>query len=140
VANSGTDTVSAYLIAAGNGSLTPIGSPFLVAPGTGPVALSADPLGQFLYVANKTSNNVSAFAIDQTSGALAAIALPVSSTSPQSIAVDLSGQYVYVANGSGTVTAFAINQTSGILGPLSVAGSPFPAGLNPSAITTVGRF
>jgi 6-phosphogluconolactonase (cycloisomerase 2 family) len=106
--------------------------------------LSADPLGQFLYVANKTSNNVSAFAINQTSGALAALTgspfALAPATSPQSIAVDLSGRFVYVANGTtNNVSAFAINQTTGVLST-TVAGSPFPAGLNPSAITTVGRF
>jgi 6-phosphogluconolactonase (cycloisomerase 2 family) len=69
---------------------------------------------------------VSAFTIDQTSGAVAAIALPVSSTSPQSIAVDLSGQFSYVAIASGTVTAFAINQTTGVLS--GVAGSLFAEG------------
>src|SRR6185295_20356350 len=71
VTNSGTHTVSAYLIAAVDGLLTELASsPFSVAPGTGPVALSADPLGRFLYVANGTSNNVSAFAIDQETGEL----------------------------------------------------------------------
>jgi 6-phosphogluconolactonase (cycloisomerase 2 family) len=141
VANNGTDTVSAYLIDAATGLLTElvsVGSPFSVAPGAGPVALSADPLGRFLYVANGTSNNVSAFAIDQATGDLAAPSI-VSVASPQSIAVDLSGRFAYVANASGTVTAFAINQTSGGLSA-TVAGSPFPAGLSPSAITTVGRF
>jgi 6-phosphogluconolactonase (cycloisomerase 2 family) len=141
VANNGTNNVSAYLIAAADGSLTGIGSTSSATLGTGPVSLAVDPLGRFLYVANKTSNNVSAFRIDQVTGALVehttspfALGSP---TSPQSIAVDLSGQFAYVANASGTVTAFAIDQTTGAL---SAVGSPFPAGSNPSAITTVGRF
>jgi 6-phosphogluconolactonase len=142
VANTGTNTVSTYLINAGTGSLTEIvGSPFSIVPGTGPVSLSADPLGQFLYVANGSTNNVAALAIDQTSGSLSAVAgspfALAPATSPQSIAVDLSGRFAYVANASGTVTAFAINQTTGAL---SAVGSPFPAGLNPSAIATIGRF
>jgi 6-phosphogluconolactonase (cycloisomerase 2 family) len=140
VANNGTNTVSVFLIAAADGSLTEItGSPFPVA--LGPVSLAVDPLGKFLYVANGTSNDVSAFII-QATGALVehpnspfALGSP---TSPQSITVDLSGRFAYVANASGTVTAFAINQTSGLLS--AVAGSPFATGLNPSAITTVGRF
>jgi 6-phosphogluconolactonase (cycloisomerase 2 family) len=80
---------------------------------------------------------VSAFTIDQATGALSAIGSPVSAASPQSIAVDLSGRFAYVANAFGTVSAFAINQATG---ELSAVGSPFAAGLNPSAITTVGRF
>jgi 6-phosphogluconolactonase (cycloisomerase 2 family) len=145
VANNGTTTVtvSAYLIDAADGSLAEIGgSPFSAAPGIGPVSLSADPLGRFLYVANGTSNNVSVFVIQATGELVEHTNSPFalgSPTSPQSIAVDLSGQFAYVANASGTVTAFAINQTSGGLSN-TVAGSPFVAGSNPSAITTVGRF
>jgi 6-phosphogluconolactonase (cycloisomerase 2 family) len=143
VANNTTSSVSAYLIASADGSLTPLaGSPFLTA-GTGPVSLSADPLGRFLYVANQASSDVSAFSINQTNGALVTLAgspvpLTPAASSPQSITVDLSGQFAYVANASGSVTAFAINQLTGVLG--AVTGSPFAAGLSPSAITTVGQF
>jgi 6-phosphogluconolactonase (cycloisomerase 2 family) len=145
VANNGTNTVSAYLIASADGALTGIGSPVLVTPGTGPVSLSADPLGKFLYVANQTSDNVSAFAIDQATGALTPLAgspfVLAPATFPQSITVDLSGRLVYVVNGasSNNVSAFVINQSTGVLSA-AVTGSPFTAGINPSAITTVGRF
>jgi 6-phosphogluconolactonase (cycloisomerase 2 family) len=140
VANNGDDTVSAYLIASADGSLTAIGSPLSVTPGAGPVSLSADPLGKFLYVANATSADVSAFTINQATGALSVIGSPLPVTSsPQSITVDLSGQFVYTANAAGTVTALAINQTNGGLSN-TVTGSPFAAGLSPSAITTVGQF
>jgi 6-phosphogluconolactonase (cycloisomerase 2 family) len=101
-----------------------------------------DVFGQVLYVANGGTDNLSAFTIDQTTGALVALACPVCvlslATFPQSITVELSGRFAYVANASGTVTAFAINQTTGVLS--AVAGSPFAAGLTPSAITTVGHF
>jgi len=142
VANNGDNTVSAYLIASADGSLTGIGSPVLVTPGIGPVSLSADPLGKFLYVANQTTADVSAFSINQTSGALLAIGSPVPATSPQSIAVDLSGQFVYVANGtpSNNVSAFVVQANGGLINTSTVTGSPFAAGANPSAITTVGRF
>jgi 6-phosphogluconolactonase (cycloisomerase 2 family) len=145
VANKGTNKVSAYLIAAANGSfaeLISLGSPFPVAPGIGPVSLSVDPLGQFLYVANETSQNVSAFAIDQATGALSVIGSLVSTTSPQSIAVDLSGQFVYVANGNpdNSVSAFVIQPNGGLSNTNTVTGSPFVASSSPSAITTVGRF
>ncbi len=142
VANNGTDTVSAYLIAAADGSLTAIGSPILVTPETGPVSLSADPLGKFLYVANATSGSVSVFLINPATGALSAIGSPVAASSPQSITVDLSGQFVYVANGSpnNSVSAFIIQANGGLINTSIVTGSPFAAGANPSAITTVGQF
>jgi 6-phosphogluconolactonase len=138
--NQNSNNVSAFAITPATGVLTPISA---IASGTGPISVFADPLGLYLYVANETSNNVSAFAINQTTGALTlAPGSPFSialSTTPRSIAVDLSGRFAYVANDSGTVTAFTINQTSGALSP-AAAGSSFAAGLNPSAITTVGRF
>src|ERR1700682_1085457 len=55
--------VSAYNIEGSTGALTPVqGSPF--SAGTTPVSVAVTPAGQFLYVANYASNNVSAFSID----------------------------------------------------------------------------
>jgi 6-phosphogluconolactonase (cycloisomerase 2 family) len=141
--NQGSDNVSAFAIAPATGVMTPIGgSPFPVVSGTGPISVSADPLGLYLYVANETSNNVSAFTINEASGALLAIGSPVPATSPQSITVDLSGQFVYVANGtlSNNVSAFVVQANGGLINTSTVTGSPFAAGSNPSAITTVGQF
>jgi YVTN family beta-propeller protein len=143
VPNSVGNTVSAFAITPATGLLTELvglGSPFSVAAGPG--SLSVDPLGRFLYVASGTSNNVSAFTIQATGALVEHTNSPftlVPSTSPQSITVDLSGRFVYVANGnpSNNVSAFAIQADGGLS---AVAGSPFAAGLNPSAITTVGRF
>ena len=60
VANAGDDTVSAFAITPATGFLTPVAaSPFSVVPGPGPVSLSADPLGQFLFVGNSGTNDVS---------------------------------------------------------------------------------
>ena len=61
VANQG-GNVSAYRIGA-NGALTPLaGSPFTA--GIDPLSVAVDPLGRFVYVANRTSDNVSAYRID----------------------------------------------------------------------------
>ena len=137
VANSGTNTVSAYPIAAG-----------------GRLVDRARRLAIFChrywacFVVCRPSRSVSlrrqqdleqCVGFHHRSGDRRAFATLASFRHvPQSIAVDLSGRFAYVANASGTVTAFAINQTTGVLS--SVAGSPFAAGVNPSAITTVGRF
>ena len=75
VANSADNTISAFSWNQASGALTPVvGSPF--AAGTAPTAfmtattdLSNSPTGTLLYVANKGSNNISAFVIDAT-GAL----------------------------------------------------------------------
>ena len=55
-----------------NGALTAIsGSPF--AAGTQPKAVAADPQGALLFAANAGSNNVSAYVIDASTGALGAV-------------------------------------------------------------------
>lgn len=72
VANSGSDTVSAYTINAGTGLLTPIGLP--IATGQIPFSVAVEPLGHFAYVANISSDNVSAYTINATTGALKPIA------------------------------------------------------------------
>jgi 6-phosphogluconolactonase (cycloisomerase 2 family) len=42
------------------------GSPF--ATGTTPVSLATDTSGQYLYIANQGSNNITEFSIDATTG------------------------------------------------------------------------
>ncbi len=141
VANSGSNNVSAFAVDAG-GALTPLaGSP--VAAGSNPMALAADPSGQFLFVANSGSGNVSAFLIDAASGALTpVVGSPFAAgDGPMAAAVDPSGQYLYVVNGtSNDVSAYVIDGASGALTP--VAGSPFAAGLAPSgvAVDPLGRY
>ena len=149
------NNVSAYSIDGSTGALTPVaGSPFPA--GTNPISVTVDPTGQFAYVANcgftcftggGGMGNVSGYTIDGTTGAL----VPVlgspfpAGTNPRSVAVDPTGQFAYVANfGSfefeGDVSAYTINGTTGAL--TRVAGSPFPAGMDPISVTVdpTGQF
>ena len=59
-----------------------------VTAGTGPYALAFDPQGKFLYVVNKTSNNISGFSINSSTGALLALSDSpfAAGTGPNSIA------------------------------------------------------
>jgi hypothetical protein len=66
-------------------------------------------------------------------------------TVPNTVAVDPSGKFVYVANecavdfcasGIGSVSAYAINSASGALTP--VIGSPFAAGVRPKSLAIAG--
>ncbi|HSM87639.1 MAG TPA: beta-propeller fold lactonase family protein, partial [Candidatus Limnocylindrales bacterium] len=60
-------------------------------------------------------------------GALSRIGVFTTGLAPRSVAVDPSGQYLYVANfSSGSISAFFIHSVTGMLSP--VPGSPFPAG------------
>lgn len=87
VANSGSNTVSAYTIDATSGALTPAaGAPF--GTGISPHGVAVDPTGKFAYVTNASDNTVSAYTINATSGALTPVASPfVAGTGPSSIAV-----------------------------------------------------
>lgn len=103
----------------------------------------AGPIPKFAYVANPGDNNVSAYTIDATSGALTPVAgSPFGAgIAPFGVAVDRSGKFLYVTNAaSNNVSAFTINATSGALTP--VAGSPFATGTFPSgvAVDPSGRF
>src|ERR1700728_4172446 len=90
---------------------------------------------RFLYVVNGGSNNISAYTIDTTSGALTTIAgSPFSAgNNPDSINVDPTGKFAFVTNrGDSTISAFTIDRASGMLAPVS--GSPFATGPAPTSI------
>lgn len=120
-------SVSAYTIDGITGALTEIaGSPFLA--GSGSYSVAVDPTGQFVYVANLGSNDVSAYRMD-AAGALTGVAGSpfTAGTNPMSVAVDPMGKFVYVANlNSSNVSAYSIDGATGVL--TEIAGSPFTAG------------
>ena len=94
---------------------------------------------QFSYVANAGDNTVSAYTVDATSGALAAVGTPVATggTSPHAILGTQDKKYVFVGNeGSNDISAFAVNSANGAL--TAVPGSPFPAGTDPKALALYG--
>ncbi len=74
-----------------------------------PVAMVLHPSKNFVYVANLTSNAVSGFNLDHTSGVLSPVgnAIPPTSTSPQPIALGINsgGQFLFVlTQGAPTAT------------------------------------
>jgi 6-phosphogluconolactonase (cycloisomerase 2 family) len=135
--------VSAYTISA-TGSLTQVaGSPFLAGADT--ISVAVDPSGRFVYAANRgngsfASFNVSAYTVDPNTGALTEIAgspFPAG-FEPISVAVDPSGNFVYVANeGDNDVSAYTIDQASGAL--IANPAGPFAAGANVYAVTTTAH-
>jgi len=162
VANNGTTTVpgsvSAYLVNPVDGRLTRIDADLLVAgiqdfaAGNGPLSVSVDATGRFLYVANQRSDNISAYRIDAATGALSHIdANPIllgsqdfaAGTSPSSVVADPSGQFAYVASGTDMFT-FGIRITApptlrepGV-GALFAIGTPLPTGNTPLSIAVTG--
>ncbi|MCU7829928.1 MAG: lactonase family protein [Candidatus Thiodiazotropha sp. (ex Myrtea sp. 'scaly one' KF741663)] len=143
VANEASIDVSAYLIDASNGALSPIGTPTATA-GT-PSSVVVDPTGRFAYVANRSTDNISAYRINSGTGALTEFSgspfdIETNQTGPQSITIDPSGRFAYVAISTDVISAFSIDSSSGALTLLT--GSPFVAGDNPGSITVdpTGRF
>jgi len=122
VANQYDGSVSQYMIAEG-GILVPMTPPTVVAGDT-PEAITVDPSGRYVYVANvrpTPAGKISQYVIGAT-GALSPMATPSASagTYPVSIVVDPSGKYAYVANNqSGDVSEFAL----GADGALAVIGT-----------------
>jgi len=97
----------------------------------------------FVYVANRGSDNISAYAMDATAGTLITLhGSPFSSAvgSPNALAVHPTGKFLYVAPfGGSSIEAFSIG-TGGVLSP--VQGSPFATGSGAIsvAVDPTGRF
>jgi 6-phosphogluconolactonase len=158
VANTATNNISAFNICDKivlscsdvnnpNGNLTPVtGSPF--SGGGSPVAIAIDPAFGFLYVLDRTSNQIASFAYGAGSGVLTALsATPTVSTgqAPASFVV-VSGttgvnigntltnptDFVYVVNNeSSTLSVFTLNTITGVLTPLGMAVN---TSVNPTSV------
>ena len=65
--------------------------------------MTVDPSGRFAYVANLVGDNVSAYTINSSTGALSAVAGSpfAAGNDPWSVTVDPSGKFAYVANFDG---------------------------------------
>jgi 6-phosphogluconolactonase (cycloisomerase 2 family) len=134
------DNLSGFSIDPKTGTLTAVpDSPFPT--GSAPQPVAVDQTGQFVYVGNLGDNNVSGYRIDRQTGSLKRIlgspfatgvspAFPGGGVFPESIAVDQTAQFVYVAvgisGGGGTVVGYRVDRDTGALTP--VPGSPFKTG------------
>jgi len=114
--------------------------------------VTMDPSGKFAYVVNVCTiqspgcvppGTVSAYTIDRTTGALTPVlGSPVTAGgNSESLAVNPSGKFAYVANDIGTISAYSIDSNTGALTP--IPGSPFAAtGITPVwvAVDPSGKF
>ena len=145
VANYGANTVSQYAIQP-NGMLVPL-SPATVATGPTPASITIDPTSHFAYVANYNGSGIGTSAgpasISQYTigkdGTLTAMtpATVASGVLSNSIAVDPSGRYVYVANQKdntvGSVGQYLIDPATGMLSPIGTG--TVAAGMQPFGLT-----
>ncbi len=149
VTNVADNTLSAYSIDATTGALAAIGTP--TATGVSPYATVGVetyysgvlafmyPKQFVVFVGNEGSNDVSAFAVNNTTGALTAVpGSPFAAgTDPKAMALYGSGA-LYVANaGSNNVSAYSIDQDTGALAPLSPGPSTIATGKSPTSVVVV---
>jgi len=152
VANAGANNISVFSICdkptltctSPTGELAAItGSPF--AAGLEPTsmvmvnpAVTTPPSGTFLYVADKSSNQVSQYTVSTVSGGLTAISPPAISTgqTPVWVAARRDGRYVFAANNGGSsISPFRITSvTSGLLATVGGSTGTTTTGGLPSAI------
>ena len=132
---SGTGGIAAFTISPGTGALTAVpGSPFTA--GTFPYEMAlyspggVSPSGPFAYVANRGSNNISAFLVQSTGASLSVVSGSpfAAGTAPLALSVDANPTFprVFAVNtGSNNLSIFNI-QNDGSL--LLVSGSPIATG------------
>jgi len=100
--------------------------------GATPQSCDGTAFQRYVFVGNEGSNDVSAFVVDVTTGALTAVPgspFPVGKD-PQAMA--LYGVFLYVANaGSDSVSPYFIDWNTG---SLTAAGSPVASGKSPTSI------
>jgi 6-phosphogluconolactonase (cycloisomerase 2 family) len=129
------------------GALTALADSPSGGSGVGP-GIAVDPAGMFAYATLSKIDNVIAYAIDSSTGNLAAISgsqFYGGGGNPLDITVDPSGQFAYMANYGGGISAFTINSATG--GLTAVSGSPFPTavaarefGMDSVTVDPTGRF
>jgi 6-phosphogluconolactonase len=138
-----------YSINQTTGALTQIsGSPF-TANVNGPVGLLIDHTGSYLYATNSTSTNntggVSAYSINQTTGALTALSTPTypvgsSSSSPAYATWDPTGTYMYIADGDTTITTYTLGTDGALTSENTSTVAASATFLNSVAVTPNGSY
>jgi len=144
VTNAADNTLLSYNVDATTGAVAVIGAPtatgasphaivsFENCDGATPQSCDGTAFQRYVFVGNEGSNDVSAFVVDVTTGALTAVPgspFPVGKD-PQAMA--LYGVFLYVANaGSDSVSPYFIDWNTG---SLTAAGSPVASGKSPTSI------
>lgn len=120
------------------GVLTPApGSPYAVGvnplSSAAPSQVAVDLFGKFVFVTLTATNQVAAFSIDQSSGALTPVPGSPFAAGSNPIGIATTNNLLYVSNTTdGTVSGYTFDTTSGVLTP--ALGSPFP--ISAGALTT----
>ena len=117
----GTTTQSPNCPASPDGSLVPVsGSPFSLTGGAnGPGPMLVDPFGNYLYVLDTLSNQVSTLNITLESGSLTAAGVVATGSLPKSIAIRADDNWLFVTDfNPPALSQYSITPASGVLTPL----------------------
>lgn len=143
VANSGSSDVTGYSINGASGSLTAMPtSPFAFA--SAPQGISTDLLGRWVFTADFMASKMSQGVI-ASGGSLQNIQdfsmTAGSITSPESVAVDMSGRFLFVPANSGALMDYVIDPANGTLSANPLLDH-VTAGTNPVAVAVdpAGKF
>jgi len=124
VVNQKSSNLAVFSLDHSTGALTAVpGSPFPSGPKPG--AMTIDPTGKFVLVADSGNNNLTPYTID-SAGSLTAgtpVFLGETNSQPSAIAVDPAGKFVFVGIFNQRVAGFALDTNTGSLQPMP--GSPF---------------
>ncbi|MDE1160386.1 MAG: beta-propeller fold lactonase family protein [Acidobacteriaceae bacterium] len=125
------------------GALTPLATP-TISSGVNPSFVIAEPSSRYVYVADKTSNQIVGFQLAST-GVLSTLSSSPFTTGlyPVSMTIDPRGKYLYAVNyNANTVSGFTINHIDGSLGGIAAVGS-FSTSTGPNCVTvdpSVGNY
>jgi 6-phosphogluconolactonase (cycloisomerase 2 family) len=145
VADQANNALVSFSFDSTSGALTPIaqGCPqcFGVVVGTAPSAVLSPPAGDFLYVANSSSNDIFEFAVDPD-GTLSPITAKTTTIAtgvgPIAMVTDPSAKYLYaLANQGSQVLGYTLNQVTGELTAITAAGGTVSTGANPVAFSLI---
>jgi 6-phosphogluconolactonase len=126
--------VAAFAYEAGSGAWDEIQRTTALPEGfTGKKPWAADihitPDGRFLYASERTTNTLTAYKVDGSSGKLTTIGSVPTEKQPRGFHIDPSGRYLAaVGELSDSMTVYAIDQSSGALGKLK----SYPTGKKPN--------
>jgi 6-phosphogluconolactonase (cycloisomerase 2 family) len=109
--------------------------------GVTPSAIASEQTGRFVYVTDKTSNEIFGYLIGSSTtpnaGALTSMVTSPFTTGlyPVSLTIDPRGKYLYTANYNGnSVSSFSIDPASGSLGGTAAVGN-FSTSTGPTCVT-----
>jgi 6-phosphogluconolactonase (cycloisomerase 2 family) len=116
---------SSTCLATPDDSLVPVsGSPFSINSGNGPGPLVVDPFGNFVYVVDTLSSQISTFKISPVSGSVISTGLTTTGIQPISIAVRADGNWLFVTNfQAATMSQYSITPSSGALTAMPAIGT-----------------